>query len=165
MVLQAVWDDIQVLLSLPLTPFTYHVVLARTVGADAKESARRRLLNTSSCFMILYSFFANVLGHIDAGTADPPLALLARPVGFLLRNELECSQVLLIMTVSSNSPGGHPRMSRASPDLPRAGGTRKDCTHARPFVSRVRPKDTGPKQRKHNAYLAPISSSRPASGE
>ena len=38
MVLQAVWDDIQLLLSLPFDPFTYHVVLARAVGTRVRIS-------------------------------------------------------------------------------------------------------------------------------
>src|SRR5690348_12893605 len=37
MVLQAVWRDLQLLLSLPFTPSTYHVVLATTAGAKAKK--------------------------------------------------------------------------------------------------------------------------------
>lgn len=63
MVLQAVVGDRQLLLSLPLAPSTYQVVIARAVGADANESAKRRLLNTSLCFIIFSSFFAKVLGH------------------------------------------------------------------------------------------------------
>jgi len=39
MVLQAIWDDMQLLLSLPLTPFTYRVVLARAVEAMARNIA------------------------------------------------------------------------------------------------------------------------------
>ena len=39
MVLQAVWGDVHLLLSLPLTPLTYHVLLARAVGGRAKNSA------------------------------------------------------------------------------------------------------------------------------
>src|ERR1039457_4484585 len=38
MVLQAVWADMQLLLSLPLTPFTYHVVLAIAVEARASTT-------------------------------------------------------------------------------------------------------------------------------
>ena len=37
MVLQAVVDDLQLLLSLPVTPFTYQVVLARAVGTAANN--------------------------------------------------------------------------------------------------------------------------------
>jgi hypothetical protein len=39
MVLQAVWDDIQLLQSLPFDPFTYHVALASAVGARGRNSA------------------------------------------------------------------------------------------------------------------------------
>ena len=39
MVSQAVVGDMQLLLSLPLTPFTYHVVLARAVGTRARNGA------------------------------------------------------------------------------------------------------------------------------
>src|SRR5271165_5942089 len=79
MVLQAVWDDIQLLLSLPFTPSTYHVVIARAVGADAKESVRRKLLNTSLCFMILSSFFANVLGFRRTDYASGTSTATRRP--------------------------------------------------------------------------------------
>ena len=58
------------LLSLPLAPSTYQVVIARAVGADANESAKRRLLNASLCFMIFSSFFAKVLGPRRADYAS-----------------------------------------------------------------------------------------------
>ena len=38
MLLQAVREDLQLLLSLPLAPFTYHVVLAKADGDTAKNS-------------------------------------------------------------------------------------------------------------------------------
>src|SRR6516164_5604246 len=91
-VLQAVAGDKQLLLSLPFTPSTYHVVIARAVGADAKASARKRLLKAGFCFMFFSSFFANVSSHVDAATADPPLALLARPVRIVAGNEREYIQ-------------------------------------------------------------------------
>src|SRR5271165_6948637 len=54
MVLQAVWADLQSLLSLPFTPSTYHLLLASAVGARAKNKARNtRLLNPSLCLIIL----------------------------------------------------------------------------------------------------------------
>jgi hypothetical protein len=37
MVLQAVVDDLQLLLSLPVAPLTYQVVLARTIGTAANN--------------------------------------------------------------------------------------------------------------------------------
>jgi hypothetical protein len=40
MVLQAVVGDVQALPSLPLTPLTYHVLLARAVDVRAKNTAR-----------------------------------------------------------------------------------------------------------------------------
>jgi hypothetical protein len=40
MVLQAVVGDRQLWLSLPLSPLTYHVVLAKAVGARDRNSAR-----------------------------------------------------------------------------------------------------------------------------
>jgi len=43
MVLQAVFADVQSLTSLPLTPSTYHVVLARAVEVRAKYKATSRL--------------------------------------------------------------------------------------------------------------------------
>ena len=52
MVLQAVVGDLQLLLLLPLTPLTYHVVLAKAVGATVKNSAdTSKALNMSLCFM------------------------------------------------------------------------------------------------------------------
>lgn len=47
MVLQAVVEDVQLLLSLPLTPFTYHVVVAVAVEARATSSATSRKLVSS----------------------------------------------------------------------------------------------------------------------
>ena len=44
MVLQAVMVDLQLLLSLPLTPFTYHVVLAKADGNAAKSNAKSSVL-------------------------------------------------------------------------------------------------------------------------
>src|SRR5215469_7211207 len=38
MVLQAVWADVQLLLSFPFTPSTNHVVLARVLGARARNT-------------------------------------------------------------------------------------------------------------------------------
>src|ERR1017187_6700651 len=55
MVLQAVWADMQLLLSLPLTPFTYHVVLAIAVEARARNTAANRKLVSSLSFMIFSS--------------------------------------------------------------------------------------------------------------
>jgi hypothetical protein len=51
-VLQAVRDDLQLLLSLPCTPSAYHVVLAKAGEARAKNSAKTsRLLNLSLSFI------------------------------------------------------------------------------------------------------------------
>jgi len=44
MLLQAVREDLQLLLSLPLAPFTYHVVLAKADGDNAKSSAKTSVL-------------------------------------------------------------------------------------------------------------------------
>ena len=43
MVLQAVVGDLQSLLSLPVVPLTYQVVLARAAGATARNSAIKRV--------------------------------------------------------------------------------------------------------------------------
>ena len=43
MVLQAVVEDMQLLLSFPFTPSTYHVVLARAVEVRARNEARSSL--------------------------------------------------------------------------------------------------------------------------
>src|SRR5262252_5065740 len=53
MVLQAVVGDLQLLPSLPLTPLTYHVVLAKAGGARAENSAKSsKVLIVSWCFMV-----------------------------------------------------------------------------------------------------------------
>jgi hypothetical protein len=54
-VLQGVVGDVQLLLSLPLTPFTYHVVLAQALEARARNIAANRKLVSSLSFMI-FSF-------------------------------------------------------------------------------------------------------------
>src|SRR6266478_3365890 len=54
-VLQAVVGDVQVLLLLPLTPLTYHVVLAIAVEVRATNTAANRKLVSSLSFMI-FSF-------------------------------------------------------------------------------------------------------------
>jgi hypothetical protein len=51
-VLQAVPGDVQALLSLPLTPLTYHVVLAIAVEVRPTNTAANRKLMSSLCFMI-----------------------------------------------------------------------------------------------------------------
>ena len=59
MVLQACRRVLQLLLSLPFTPSTYHVLLARAAGAKARNKTRSgRLLNTSLCLIILYLIMA-----------------------------------------------------------------------------------------------------------
>jgi len=59
MVLQAVVGDLQLLLLLPLTPFTYHVV-ADAIGTHRANSNAV----VSLCFMIVSSSFT--LGRCDA---------------------------------------------------------------------------------------------------
>src|SRR6266404_4208876 len=54
-VLQAVVRDLQSLLSLPLTPLTYHVVLAIAVEVRATDTAANRKLVSSLSFMIFSS--------------------------------------------------------------------------------------------------------------
>ena len=49
MVLQAVVDDLQLLLSLPVTPFTYQVVLARAVGTAANNISATTHVNFLDC--------------------------------------------------------------------------------------------------------------------
>ena len=48
MVLQAVLGDVQVLLLCPLTPFTYHVVLARAVEVRVRKEARSKWLDLTT---------------------------------------------------------------------------------------------------------------------
>ncbi len=55
MVLQAVVGDVQALLSLPLTPFTYHVVLAQATE-PSRHRAVSSILAITLCFMIVSSF-------------------------------------------------------------------------------------------------------------
>src|SRR5579859_1753508 len=69
-VLQAVCGDLQLLLSFPFTPLTYHVLLARAVEFRARNKATSgRLLNKGLCFMI--SLLSPVAGRArtvsDAG--------------------------------------------------------------------------------------------------
>jgi hypothetical protein len=54
MVLQAVSEDLQSLLSLPLTPFTYHVVLAKADGAMAKSSGESSAFLVDSLRFIIF---------------------------------------------------------------------------------------------------------------
>jgi hypothetical protein len=54
--LQAVVGDKQLLLSLPLTPLTYHVVLAKTVGARDRNKARSGRLINCRDFMMFAPF-------------------------------------------------------------------------------------------------------------
>src|SRR5215467_1532528 len=61
MVLQGVEAERQLLVSLPLTPFTYHAVLA-IAGASARNNVRSRRLNTNLDFMISPPF-ADCLGR------------------------------------------------------------------------------------------------------
>lgn len=57
MVLHAVWGDLQLLLSFPLTPSTYHVVWAEAAGARARNRTKSsRLLNISLGFIVFLSF-------------------------------------------------------------------------------------------------------------
>ena len=53
-VLQAVWDDMQLSLLFPLTPFTYHLVLATTVGARNRAISRGVIVR-SLCVMFIFS--------------------------------------------------------------------------------------------------------------
>src|ERR1700747_1199851 len=55
MVLQAVVAYVQVLLSLPLTPFTYHVVVANAVEPRGRNTATNRKPVSSLSFMIFSS--------------------------------------------------------------------------------------------------------------
>src|SRR5215469_6172636 len=55
MVLQGVVGDKQLLLLLPLTPFTYHVVLARTLGAKARNRAITNVVNNLLLMTFLLS--------------------------------------------------------------------------------------------------------------
>jgi len=59
MVWQAVWGDRQLLLSLPFTPSTYHVVWARAFGAKARNRTRSR--NVGTFDVILGSDFIGFL--------------------------------------------------------------------------------------------------------
>src|ERR1017187_8423815 len=54
-VLQAVVADMQLLLSLPFTPSTYHVVLARAVGTRARNKASSERLRNASLFFMIFS--------------------------------------------------------------------------------------------------------------
>src|SRR5262252_2667086 len=72
MVLQAVRSDMQLLPSLPLTPLTYHVVLAKAAGARAENSAKSsKVLIVRVCFIIFLLLAAgkNVVAH--SGTSGP----------------------------------------------------------------------------------------------
>lgn len=53
MVLQAVVEDVQVLLLLPLTPLTYHVVVANAVEPRARNTATTRKQVSSLSLMIV----------------------------------------------------------------------------------------------------------------
>src|ERR1700719_124720 len=53
MVLQAVVADVQVLLLLPLTPFTYHVVVANAVEPRARNTAASRAQVSTLSLMIV----------------------------------------------------------------------------------------------------------------
>jgi len=55
MVLQAIWGDRQLLLSLPLNPLTYHVVLANKDGDTAMSSAKPSVL----LFVSIRSWFSS----------------------------------------------------------------------------------------------------------
>src|ERR1700720_3392034 len=54
-VLQAVVGDVQSLLLLPLTPFTYHVVVANAAEPRARNTAENRTQLSSFSFMIFSS--------------------------------------------------------------------------------------------------------------
>jgi hypothetical protein len=69
-VLQAVVADLQSLLSLPVTPFTYHVLLAEAGDARAKNRARSEKLTNCLRFM-MFPFFA-VLFPKPAGQGVDP---------------------------------------------------------------------------------------------
>jgi hypothetical protein len=69
MVLQGVVGDLQLLLSLPLTPFTYHVVPARIVGGRVNNSAKTsKVLIVNLWFMI---FLLLGLAIIQLATVPP----------------------------------------------------------------------------------------------
>lgn len=77
-VLQAVVDDVHVLLSLPLTPLTYHVVLATAVEAKATDTAANTRLESSLSFMFpslsATSSTHETLGFTEIGdTANPKI--------------------------------------------------------------------------------------------
>src|SRR5215472_19304260 len=75
MVLQAVSEDLQSVLSLPLTPFTYHVVLAKADGAMAKSSAE------NSAFLVDSLRFI-ILLPLGSGRREMQLLTLVSPVRF-----------------------------------------------------------------------------------
>ena len=61
-VLQGAVGDVQLLLLLPLTPFTYHVVLATAVGAKEKNSPTNKK-QVSSLFLMIVSFHGSVVAR------------------------------------------------------------------------------------------------------
>jgi hypothetical protein len=73
-VLQAVVSDLQGLLSLPLTPLTYHVVLAKATGARAENSANTsKALNVSLSFIIFLPLGTGnfkLVGELANGVCD-----------------------------------------------------------------------------------------------
>ncbi len=74
MVLQAVWDDMQLLLSLPLTPLTYHVL------AEADELIRHRAMS-SNVVVKAVCFTLSPLPRRVAGAGLAPCPPAVNPPG------------------------------------------------------------------------------------
>src|SRR5215472_4715914 len=71
MVLQALVGDLQLWLSLPFTPFTYHMVLARAIGPRVKNEATSSTLVSSLSFTI--SSFCHAADIYRPVESHPPV--------------------------------------------------------------------------------------------
>src|SRR3974390_1864947 len=76
-VLQAVDGDMQLLLSLPFTPSTYHVLAAKAAGASVRMPAKSRLLSVSLCF-IIFLLICSLLAEGPGGLNSRGLRIVER---------------------------------------------------------------------------------------
>src|SRR5215469_5581583 len=70
-VLQAVVGDLQLLVLFPLFPFTYHVTLAKVVGARARIKAKDSKRENSNPFFIIFPLSAPSIKVMRKGKDKP----------------------------------------------------------------------------------------------